>query len=132
MMYGDNGDDQLFGGRGDDVLTGGAGNDVMKGGPGEDILVADGDYMDILYGGPDKDRFQFFPSDLGGGIIRDFANGEDVIDLSGFSGISSMSDLDIVSFGNNVRIELEGADYLTTIILPDFNSSNLDNSDFMF
>ena len=132
MMYGGNGDDQIFGGRGDDVLTGGAGNDIMKGGPGEDVLVADGDYMDILYGGPDNDRFQFFPSDLGGGVIRDFADGEDVIDLSGFSGISSMNDLDVVSFGNNVRIELEGTDYLTTIILPDFDSANLDNSDFMF
>ena len=133
MMYGGSGDDRIFGGRGDDVLTGGAGNDVMKGGPGQDVLVADGDYMDILYGGADNDRFQFFPSDLGGGIIRDFADGEDVIDLSGFSGISSMSDLDIVSFGNNVRIELSsGTDYLTTIILSDFDSANLDNSDFMF
>ena len=132
MMYGGNGDDQIFGGRGADVLTGGAGNDVMKGGPGEDVLVADGDYMDILYGGPDNDTFQFFPSDLGGGIIRDFADGEDVIDLTGFSGLSSINDLDIVSFGNNVRIELEGTDYLTTIILSDFDSANLDNSDFMF
>ncbi len=56
----------------------------------------------------------------------------DVIDLSGFSGISSTNDLDIDSFGKNVRIELSGTDYLTTIILTDFNSANLDNSDFMF
>ena len=132
MMYGGNGDDQIFGGRGDDVLTGGTGSDVMKGGPGQDVLVADGHDMDILYGGPDEDTFRFFPSDLGGGVIRDFADGEDVIDLREFSGISSVNDLDIVSYGSNVRIELEGADYLTTIILSDFNSANLDNSDFMF
>ena len=131
-MYGGNGDDRIFAGKGDDTLTGGAGVDVMKGGPGEDVLVVDGNDMDILYGGPDADRFQFFPSDLGGGIIRDFTNGEDVIDLREFSGISSMNDLDIVSVGNNVRIDLAGADYLTTIILSDFDSANLDNADFMF
>lgn len=132
QMYGDDGDDRIFGGRGDDTLTGGEGNDLLKGGPGEDILIVDGDDMDVLYGGPDKDTFRFFPSDLGGGTIRDFSDGEDVIDLTPFTRISSMDDLDIVSHGNNVRIELSGADYLTTIILSDFAMSNLDNSDFMF
>lgn len=131
-MYGDDGDDRLFGGRGDDTLTGGEGNDVLKGGPGEDIFIVDGDDMDVLYGGPDKDTFRFFPSDLGGGTIRDFSDGEDVIDLTEFSGISSMDDLDIVSHGDNVRIEVSGTDYLTAIILSDFDMSNLDNSDFMF
>ena len=132
MMYGGNGDDRIFGGRGDDTLTGGEGNDVLKGGPGEDIFVIDGDDMDVLWGGPDKDTFRFFPSDLGGGSIRDFSDGEDVIDLTAFTGISSMDDLDIVSHGDNVRIEVSGTDYLTTIILSDFDMSNLDNSDFMF
>ena len=131
-MYGDGGDDRVFGGRGNDTLTGGEGNDLLKGGPGEDILVADGDDMDVLYGGPDKDTFRFLPSDLGGGSIRDFSDGEDVIDLTQFTGISSMDDLDIESYGDNVRIEISGADYLTTIILSDFDMSNLDNSDFMF
>ena len=131
-MYGDNGDDRIFGGRGDDTLTGGEGNDLLKGGPGEDILIVDGDDMDVLYGGPDSDTFRFFPSDLGGGSIRDFSDGEDVIDLTEFTGISSMDDLDIVSHGDNVRIEVSGTDYLTTIILSDFDMSNLDNSDFMF
>ena len=131
-MYGDAGDDRIFGGRGDDTLTGGEGNDLLKGGPGEDILIADGDDMDVLYGGPDKDTFRFFESDLGGGTIRDFTDGEDVIDLTTFTGISSMDDLDIVEHGDNVRIELSGTDYLTTIILSDFDMGNLDNSDFMF
>ena len=131
-MYGDNGDDRIFGGRGDDTLTGGEGNDLLKGGPGEDILIVDGDDMDVLYGGPDSDTFRFFPSDLGGGSIRDFSDGEDVIDLTEFTGISSMDDLDIVVHGDNVRIEVSGTDYLTTIILSDFDVNNLDNSDFMF
>ena len=131
-MYGDNGDDRIFGGKGNDTLTGGEGNDLLKGGPGEDILIVDGDDMDVLYGGPDKDTFRFLPSDLGGGSIRDFSDGEDVIDLTQFTGISSMDDLDIESYGDNVRIEISGTDYLTTIILSDFDMSNLDNSDFMF
>ena len=132
LMYGGTGDDRVFGGRGNDTLTGGAGNDVLKGGPGEDTLIADGDDMDVLFGGTGQDTFQFFPSDLGGGSIRDFTDGEDVIDLTEFTGINSMNDLDMVSHGGNVRIELSGSDYLTTIILSDFDSTNLDNSDFLF
>ena len=131
-MYGGTGDDRVFGGRGNDTLTGGAGNDVLKGGPGEDTLIADGDDMDVLFGGTGQDTFQFFPSDLGGGTIRDFTDGEDMIDLTEFTGINSIDDLDIVSHGDNVRIELSGSDYLTTIILSDFDISNLDNSDFLF
>ena len=131
-MYGGNGDDRVFGGRGNDILTGGEGNDLLKGGPGEDTLIADGDDMDVLYGGTEQDTFQFFPSDLGGGSIRDFTDGEDVIDLTEFTGINSIDDLDIISHGDNVRIELSGTDYLTTIILSDFDVNNLDNSDFLF
>ncbi|MCY4363582.1 MAG: calcium-binding protein [Gammaproteobacteria bacterium] len=132
MMYGGNGDDRIFGGRGNDILTGGEGNDRLRGGPGEDTLIADGDHMDVLHGGPDDDIFRFFPSDIGGGTIQDFTDGEDVIDLTEFTDINSMDDLDIVSRGDNVRIEVSGTDYLTTIILSDFDMSNLDNSDFMF
>ena len=132
MMYGGNGDDRVFGGRGNDILTGGAGNDVLKGGPGEDTLIADGDDLDVLFGGTEQDTFQFFPSDLGGGTIRDFTDGEDVIDLTEFTGINSMNDLDIISHGGNVRIEVSGSDYLTTIILSDFDINNLDSSDFLF
>ena len=131
-MYGGNGDDRIFGGKGNDILTGGEGNDVLKGGPGEDTFVVDGDDMDVLYGGTEKDTFQFFPSNLGGASIRDFNDGEDVIDLTEFTGINSMDDLDIVSHGDNVRIEVSGSDYLTTIILSDFDVNNLDATDFLF
>ncbi|MCY4228617.1 MAG: hypothetical protein OXF20_13190 [Gammaproteobacteria bacterium] len=132
VMYGGNGEDRLFGGKGDDTLTGGEGNDLLKGGAGADTIIVDGDDMDVLYGGSDEDTFRFLPSGLGGGSIRDFSDGGDVIDLTQFTDVNSMDDLDIVSRGNNVRIELSGADYLTTIILSDFALSNLDNSDFIF
>ena len=131
-MLGGNGDDRIFGGKGDDTLTSGEGHDLLKGGPGDDILIADGNDMNVLNGGPDDDTFRFFPSDLGGGSIQDFSDGEDVIDLTAFTGINSMDDLDIEDYGDNVRIEVSGADYLTTIILSDFDINNLDNSDFMF
>ena len=131
-MYGGNGDDRIFGGKGNDILTGGEGSDYLKGGPGEDTFIIDGDDMDVLYGGTEKDTFQFFPSNVGGGSIRDFSDGEDVIDLTEFTGINSMDDLDIISHGDNVRIELSGSDYLTTIILSEFDINNLDNSDFLF
>ena len=131
-MYGDHGDDRIFGGRGNDTLTGGEGNDLLKGGPGDDILIADGDDMDVLYGGPGQDTFRFFPSDLGGGSIRDFSDGEDVIDLTEFAGINSIDDLELISHGDNVQIEVSGTDYLTIIILSDFDVGNLDNSDFLF
>ena len=137
MMLGGNGDDRIFGGRGNDTLIGGEGSDLLKGGPGEDVIIAEGDYMDVLYGGTEKDTFRFSPSNLGGGSIRDFTDGEDVIDLTEFAGINSIDDLELVSHGHNVRIELSGTDlsgtdYLTTIILSDFDMSNLDNSDFLF
>ena len=131
-MSGGNGDDRVFGGRGNDILTGGEGSDYLKGGPGEDILIVDGNDMDVLYGGPDQDTFRFFPSDLGGGSIGDFTDGEDVIDLTEFTDINSMDDLDIISHGDNVQIEVPGTDYLTIIILSGFDVANLDNSDFLF
>ena len=130
-MSGGKGDDRIFGGMGNDTLTGGEGNDVLKGGPGADTIIVDGDEMDVVFGGTGSDTFRFFPSDLGGGTIRDFKDGEDIIDLTQFPGISSMDDLDIVRHGDNVRIEVSGTDYLTTIILSDFIGT-LDNSDFMF
>ena len=132
VMLGGNGDDRIYGGKGNDTLTSGHGHDLLKGGLGEDVLIADGDDMNVLNGGSGRDTFRFFPSNLGGGSIQDFTDGEDVIDLTAFTGVESMNDLDIESYGDNVRIELSGTGYLTTIILSDFDMSSLDNSDFLF
>ena len=88
--------------------------------------------MDVLNGGPDNDTFRFFPGDIGGGTIQDLTDGEDMIDLTEFTGINSMDDLERVSHGDNVRIEVSGSDYLTIIFLSNFDINNLDNSDFLF
>ena len=137
-MHGGNGDDRIYGGKGNDTLIGGEGNDLLKGGAGDDTLVIDGNAMDVVHGGPGDDTFVFSPSNIGGATISDFTRGEDVIDLTAFTGISSVEDLEdnMLSLGGNGRIELsgtqDGAEYLTTIILTGFDVANLDNSDFMF
>ena len=137
-MEGGNGDDRIYGGKGDDTLIGGEGHDLLKGGAGDDVLVVDGNAMDVVHGGLGDDTFVFSPSNIGGATISDFTRGEDVIDLTAFTGISSVEDLEdnMLSLGSNVRIngriELSGTDYLTTIILTGIDVANLDNSDFMF
>ena len=45
---------------------------------------------------------------------------------------SWVSQIVIISHGDNVQIEVSGTDYLTIIILSDFEFTNLDNSDFLF
>ena len=60
---------------------------------------------DALYGREGADVFVFGP-DNGYDIIFDFANGEDVIDLSAFSTISGFSDLTITSSPYRVHIDL--------------------------
>ncbi|MEM1371773.1 MAG: M10 family metallopeptidase C-terminal domain-containing protein [Pseudomonadota bacterium] len=76
-LYGNKGDDTLFGGEGNDKLSGGAGDDQLSGGAGRDKLT----------GVDGADIFIFSDADVTGDnlgdLIRDFEQGEDVIDLSG-------------------------------------------------
>ncbi|WP_179381634.1 S8 family serine peptidase [Jannaschia marina] len=71
-LYGGNGDDRLFGGGDDDLLDGGGGRDELDGGAGADTFVFD--------------RVSDSSHGAGRDEIRGFTSGEDVIDLSGFSG----------------------------------------------
>lgn len=67
-LYGYNGDDRLSGGLGNDRLDGGYGNDALYGDDGRDQLLGgagrdliDGgndNWVDILYGGADADKFK--------------------------------------------------------------------------
>jgi Ca2+-binding RTX toxin-like protein len=63
-------------------------------------------------GGADADRFVFRASDFATGFafdtIEDFTSGVDVIELSGFVGISSAADVNIVEDGGNIGILLPG------------------------
>lgn len=67
------GRDQIDGGSGDDTIWGGLGNDTITGGTGNDTL----------YGEYRNDVFVFAKGD-GADTIKDFTNGADRLDLSGF------------------------------------------------
>ena len=99
------------GGAGDDIIRGDAGNDTITGGAGDDtFVVAAGDGSDT---------------------ITDFADGEDLIDLSAFSAISGVSDLTITQDGDDTVIDLS-AHGGGEITLEDFTSTDLDATDFGF
>ncbi len=69
------GNDVITGSWGDDMILGGPGNDTLDGGGGDDLLV----------GGSGSDTFVL--NDDGVDTIIDFTVGEDVIDLSGVTGV---------------------------------------------
>ncbi|TVP49301.1 MAG: type I secretion C-terminal target domain-containing protein, partial [Halomonas sp.] len=74
----DGGNNILDGGEGNDILIGGSGNDTLIGGEGNDILV----------GGFGDDVFQWNFGDQGTvdkpaiDIVKDFGNGNDVLDIA--------------------------------------------------
>ena len=69
--------DHLMGLGGDDTLRGGDGCDLLQGCAGRDLLA----------GGGGAGMFVFTPGDHGRDVIRDFAAGQDHIDLSGLSDV---------------------------------------------
>lgn len=84
-LLGQSGTDRLLGGAGRDRLQGGLGQDLLKGGAGNDVIIGNGG-RDVLWGGAGNDVFRFTASgdSARGGkadVIRDFAAGEDRIDL---------------------------------------------------
>ncbi|WP_108662085.1 calcium-binding protein [Acuticoccus kandeliae] len=89
IMYGNEGNDRVVGGAGNDIIFGDEGNDFMIGGRGNDTFVTGlGD--DVMFGGLGNDRFvvkgdnESDVIDTGNDIIRNFVQGQDVIDLSLF------------------------------------------------
>ena len=132
------GDDWLLGGEGADTLAGGEGNDTLLGGEGADSLsggagadtLAGGAGNDTLTGGAGADTFVYAP-DYATDRVSDFANGEDVIDLTRFTGITAFSDLTLTQAGNDVVIDLSesGAGTLT---LEGTTLSDIDAEDFVF
>jgi Ca2+-binding RTX toxin-like protein len=96
VIIGQSGDDQLYGGSGNDALTGGADADFVSGGSGNDTLTG-GASRDVLFGGTGADVFDF-NTRLDSGltrssqdVIRDFSDGEDLIDLSSIDAIAAVA-----------------------------------------
>ena len=123
------GDDWLLGGEGADTLDGGEGNDTLVGGEGADTL-AGGAGNDILTGGAGADTFVYAP-DYATDSVTDFANGEDLIDLTRFTGITTFTDLTLSQDGNDVVIDLNGSG-AGTLTLEDTTLSDIDAEDFVF
>jgi ELWxxDGT repeat protein len=91
-LWGGTGDDVLAGNEGNDLLSAGLGNDKLFGGSGNDVLNGDAG-SDILSGGSGADVFVFAtishsPHGPDNDTIKDFQNGMDQIDLSGFGGLT--------------------------------------------
>jgi hypothetical protein len=86
-VRGGGGDDKLEGGNGNDTLVGGEGSDFILGGVGDDVIEG-GEGSDVLVGGSGADVFIFRRKSEGAmgrekrTEIKDFASGEDLIDLS--------------------------------------------------
>ena len=129
-MFGGDGDDFVSGQQGNDTLEGGAGNDSLLGGIGDDTLIG-GAGNDDLYGYKGADTFVYNAYD-GNDTIKDFTNGEDTIDLSTFTSITGLSDLNVRQDGNNVVIDLSDYTGGGSITLENVHLSELDDGDFHF
>ena len=137
-LFGGTGDDTLYGGEGKDLIRGGADNDALYGGDGDDRLYGDsgddtldgGAGDDTLTGGRGADTF-VFAAGHGTDTIKDFTDGDDLIDLSAISGISGFEDLTITADGEDALIDLS-AHGGGTIRLTDFSVDDLDEADFVF
>ncbi len=102
------------------TLTGGEGDDSIQGGTSDDTLT----------GNAGADTFVFAHNN-GDDTVTDFTDGEDLIDLSAFTGITGFSDLAVTQDNNNVVIDLS-AHNGGTITLENVNLADLDAADFTF
>ena len=129
LLNGSNGNDRLNAEDGDDVIIGGKGNDAIFGGRGNDTIAGVAtdksnpglNEIDTLQGGSGSDLFQLgdandfyyddgqtvspgnIPIGLGDyGLIEDFTNGDDLIQLNGFAEQYTLeSTQDDSPFGDN-------------------------------
>ncbi len=132
-IFGYDGDDNIHGGRGHDVLIGRAGADLLDGGVGNDYLAGHIEWSNESDGSVDV-----FIFDVGhGDDTIYFVNDEDKIDLSAFN-LSGFDDINLSSATSRPNVSISGliidmsAHDGGTILLVDFDITNLDASDFLF
>ena len=140
LISGQQGDDVLYGGYGDDTLRGGAGSDTLFGGMGDDTLDVDNDGASAgttagdvvrMTGGEGDDVF--FVNSVGiDATITDFGQGDDTINLNGFSLTFSAVSGQVTAEGDNLVIT--SASYKITLenYLLENAVSDLVASDFVF
>ena len=113
--------DEYTGTAGAETLTGGAGDDTITGLGGDDTLT----------GGEGYDTF-VFAAGHGDDTVTDFTDGEDLIDLTAFTGITQFSDLTVTQEGSDVKIDLSGQTDGGSITLQSVLLADIDENDFVF
>ena len=112
---------------------------MLVGGTGSDRLYGDGDPTtgDLSIAVRGADRF-VFANGSGLDTIFDFENGRDLIDLTGFAGITgfgNISPANVSQSGADTVIDLGaaagGAASTNVLTLADFAIGNLDAGDFL-
>ena len=129
------GDDSLFGGAGDDLLIGGVGNDRLFGGEDNDILKGDagfdrldgGSGTNQLFGGAGADVFT--RSGDGTDIIRDFTQGEDLIELD--DSLADFDDLLANATDTAGGLRIDNGDS-GVFIIQGMTRDSIAESDFLF
>ena len=128
-LVGGEGNDRLRAGAGDDALVGGPGNDTLQGAGGNDSLNgSEGD--DAFYGNAGADIFVFSLAN-GHDTIRDFSDGEDLIDLTRFNLENGLDDVTTSRYQGGLLLDLSehgGGSILIKGTHPDL----LDDADFLF
>ena len=128
-LVGNEGNDRLRAGPGDDGLVGGPGNDTLQGASGNDSLNgSEGD--DSFYGNAGADVFVFSLAN-GHDTIRDFTDGEDLIDLTRFNLTDGLDDVPTSRYQGGLRLDLSDHGG-GTILIKGTNPDNLDDADFLF
>ncbi|MEM7268194.1 MAG: calcium-binding protein [Pseudomonadota bacterium] len=138
-ILGGGGDDQILGGGGADTLRAGGGNDEVFGGGLADFIAAGGGAdtvnggagADTILGGAGADVF-VFTSLAGRDEIRGFASGQDRIDLSSISAISSFDDLQRGGLTDTADGVVISAGARDVAILTGVSASDLSETDFIF
>ncbi len=127
LLMGEAGRDEIRGGQGDDMISGGRGADRLYDNFGDDV-VEGGQGNDLIFTGAGNDVFVFGNGD-GRDRIVGFRDGQDMIDLSGYDGITGFDDLQITSSGPRTTITLDQGDSITLFRI---DAAQLDAGDFIF
>ena len=126
MHNGADDDDRLYGGSGEDLLDGGEGRDRLDGGKDSDTILFRGARA-LATGGDDADTFQFI---TGLGIVRDFEQGADIVNLSTHDDVGDFDEVLALAteVNGNTRIELDDG----TLVLRNLALADLAATDFSF
>lgn len=110
-------DDYIYSGRGNDSLVGNAGNDWLAGGAGNDTLD----------GGDGYDRY-IFADETGFDVVTAFVDGEDFLDFTTSSLVTSFDDLTLTTTADGVDITWNAGQSgvtLTGISLTDISAADI-------